>query len=124
MLGIPEHIEAAVLSAAHILTATAVTVHVLLHRRDVGSSVGWIGLAWLSPVVGSLLYVLLGINRVRRRARSLSVPAADEPPRRAATARLRTSRGPRTAARRISRRTFSLAMRWRCWPTATPRTRR
>lgn len=51
--------------------AALVTAHVLLHKRDVAASIGWIGLAWLSPIVGGLLYFLLGINRVRRRARVL-----------------------------------------------------
>jgi cardiolipin synthase len=63
-------------SIAHLALAAGVTLHVLSHNRNPGSAVSWIGLAWLSPVVGSLLYVLLGINRVRRRARSEGI---DEP---------------------------------------------
>jgi cardiolipin synthase len=59
------------LSAVHFALAVAVTGHVLAHKRDPGSAVAWIGLAWLAPVVGSLLYTLLGINRVQRRARSM-----------------------------------------------------
>jgi cardiolipin synthase len=66
------------LSIVHFALAVAVTLHVLAHNRNPGSAVSWIGLAWLSPVVGSLLYVLLGVNRVRRRARSLSGEASDE----------------------------------------------
>ena len=58
------------LSLMHFVLATGVTLHVLAHNRNPGSSVSWIGLAWLSPVVGSVLYLLLGINRVQRRARS------------------------------------------------------
>uniref|UniRef100_UPI002896B0B2 PLD nuclease N-terminal domain-containing protein n=1 Tax=Mammaliicoccus sciuri TaxID=1296 RepID=UPI002896B0B2 len=42
--------------------------HVLLTKRDPSASIGWIGLAWLSPIVGCILYLLLGINRVKRRA--------------------------------------------------------
>ncbi len=55
----------------HVLAAAGVTVHVLLRKRDVGAALGWIGLTWLAPVVGGLLYLLLGINRVRRRAERL-----------------------------------------------------
>jgi cardiolipin synthase A/B len=58
----------AVLSLVHLLLAAGVTGHVLLNKRDPGSAVAWIGIAWLSPVLGSVLYVLLGVNRVRRRA--------------------------------------------------------
>jgi cardiolipin synthase A/B len=58
-------------TGVHVALAASVTVHALTHKRDPGSAVAWIGLAWLSPVVGSALYALLGINRVRRRARGL-----------------------------------------------------
>ncbi|MBV9811864.1 MAG: cardiolipin synthase [Acetobacteraceae bacterium] len=51
-----------------LLLSAAVTVHVLLRKRDVSAAVGWMGLAWLSPVVGSALYFFLGVNRVQRRA--------------------------------------------------------
>ena len=58
----------------HLALAVGVTVHVLLTKREAGSSVAWIGLAWLAPILGSVLYLLLGINRVRRRAQSLRRP--------------------------------------------------
>jgi cardiolipin synthase len=60
-----------ILPIVHFVLAAGVTLHVLMTQRNPSSSVAWIGLAWLSPVVGSVLYVLLGINRVRRRARSM-----------------------------------------------------
>lgn len=62
----------------HVALAAAVTAHALAHKRDPGSAVAWIGLAWLSPVIGSVLYALLGINRVQRRARGLR--ATSSPP--------------------------------------------
>ena len=46
-----------------------VTANVLLNKRDVGSSIGWIGIAWLSPIIGTAIYFLFGVNRVERRAR-------------------------------------------------------
>ncbi len=52
----------------HIVLASAVTMHVLERKRDVAAAIAWIGLAWLSPIVGSVLYVSFGINRVQRRA--------------------------------------------------------
>lgn len=55
-------------AVAHAVAAIAVTLHALLHKRDVRSAIGWIGLAWLSPVLGALLYYAFGINRVKRRA--------------------------------------------------------
>jgi cardiolipin synthase len=58
----------------HLVLAAGVTVHVLLTKREAGSSVAWIGLSWLAPILGSVLYLLLGINRVQRRAQSLRRP--------------------------------------------------
>ena len=45
-----------------------VTFHILMHKEDVPSAIGWIGLVWLAPVVGSVAYIILGINRIRRKA--------------------------------------------------------
>jgi len=56
---------------AHIGAAGLVTVHTLLRKRDVSASIGWIGMAWLAPALGVLLYLGFGINRVQRRARRL-----------------------------------------------------
>ncbi|MEA2852084.1 MAG: hypothetical protein QOE02_2103, partial [Rhodospirillaceae bacterium] len=36
-------------AVAHVAIACAVTVHVLLYKRNVGAAVSWIGIAWLSP---------------------------------------------------------------------------
>ena len=59
------------LSTLHLGLAVGVTSHVLLYKRETNTSAAWIGLAWLTPILGSVLYLLLGINRVRRRAMSL-----------------------------------------------------
>lgn len=47
------------------------SLHVLLYKRNARSAIAWIGLIWLSPLLGALLYPLFGINRVRRRAMEL-----------------------------------------------------
>jgi len=61
------------LAVAHVLAASLVTVHVLLTHREVRSSIGWIGLAWLSPFVGSSIYIAFGVNRVARRATEIGL---------------------------------------------------
>jgi cardiolipin synthase len=63
-----DHIAAQWLTIVHVCLATVVTYHALLRKRDVRSATGWMGLAWLSPIIGSVLYLLLGINRVQRKA--------------------------------------------------------
>ena len=55
----------------HVILAVLVSCHAVLHKEDVRSAFGWIGLAWLSPVVGPALYWAFGINRVNRRATRL-----------------------------------------------------
>lgn len=45
--------------------------HAVLRKRDVRSALVWVGLIWLTPILGTLLYVWLGINRIERRARAL-----------------------------------------------------
>lgn len=59
------------LAAAIPIAQAAAAVHLVLRKRDVRAAVGWMGLIWLVPVVGVILYYLLGINRIRRKARSL-----------------------------------------------------
>ncbi len=49
-----------------------VTLNVLRIKRDIGSAIGWIGLVWLAPITGAILYAMFGINRVRRLAKRLS----------------------------------------------------
>ena len=56
------------LGSAHILLAIVVSAHIVLTKDDVRAAIGWTGLVWLTPVVGSVLYALFGINRIRRQA--------------------------------------------------------
>ncbi|MBV8393585.1 MAG: cardiolipin synthase [Alphaproteobacteria bacterium] len=58
-------------AVAHFAIAGWVTVHVLLYKRNTGSAISWMGIAWLSPFIGGLLYFALGVNRVQRRAQRL-----------------------------------------------------
>ena len=62
------HAWAVLVPVVHTSAAIAVTVHAVLRKRRVSAVIGWIGLAWLAPVVGSLLYLTFGINRIRRSA--------------------------------------------------------
>jgi cardiolipin synthase A/B len=47
--------------------------HALLHKRDTRAATIWIGIVWLLPAIGPLLYLALGVNRIRRRAVKLGV---------------------------------------------------
>jgi cardiolipin synthase len=64
-------LAAAVLSLAVALAASG---HVVLNKRDVRAALGWVGFIWLAPVIGALAYLVLGVNRIRRRAHALRLP--------------------------------------------------
>lgn len=59
------------LSALDVAISLLASGHVILSKRDTRAAIGWIGLIWLSPLVGTVIYWLLGINRISRKARSL-----------------------------------------------------
>ena len=95
---------ALLLSAIHVASAGAVTIHALFRKRDVPAAIGWIGLAWLSPFFGPLLYFGFGINRVKRRARRLRGADDSGPARpRRATVRAGPTGSLQTAVGRITR---------------------
>jgi cardiolipin synthase A/B len=64
-----------VAGALGLALAIVASAHAILYKRDVRAAIGWTGLIWMSPMVGALLYWLLGINRIRRRAARLERPA-------------------------------------------------
>lgn len=59
---------AVLISVAHVVLATGVSAHIILRKDDVRSAIGWVGLVWLAPVVGSIMYMLFGVNRISRQA--------------------------------------------------------
>lgn len=54
---------------AHVVFAIVVVVTILHHRREPTTMLAWVLAATLLPFVGSLAYLILGENRVVRRAR-------------------------------------------------------
>ena len=60
-------------AAFDLLAVLLASSHVLLHKRDVRAATLWIATIWFVPLFGPVLYLVLGVNRVRRRAVSLGV---------------------------------------------------
>ncbi len=54
--------------ALAVVLAALATGHALLYKRESRSIVAWLGFIWLAPVAGPALYLILGINRIKRRA--------------------------------------------------------
>lgn len=61
----------------HVLAVTILAInifasaHAILIKRDTRSTIGWVGLIWLSPVFGAIAYAIFGVNRIRSRASQL-----------------------------------------------------
>jgi cardiolipin synthase len=60
-----------VLAWTIIAINVAASAHAILVKRDNRSTIGWVGLIWLSPVFGAIAYAVLGVNRIRSRASRL-----------------------------------------------------
>jgi cardiolipin synthase len=71
------------LAFAVVVFATLTAGHALLYKRDTRAVIAWVGLIMLVPLAGAILYWMLGVNRVRRRALALR-PHGISPPRDAA----------------------------------------
>ncbi|NDC52918.1 MAG: cardiolipin synthase [Planctomycetia bacterium] len=63
------------LAAAILAINVVASAHAILLKRDTRSTIGWVGLIWLSPVFGAIAYAVLGINRIRSRASRLRAGA-------------------------------------------------
>lgn len=53
------------------LATLLASIHAVLYKRDSRAAALWLGFIWLLPAVGPVLYIALGINRIRRHALSL-----------------------------------------------------
>ncbi|HSH43054.1 MAG TPA: phospholipase D-like domain-containing protein [Arenicellales bacterium] len=60
-----------VLAVLSLVVSAGTSVHILTRRHDPRGVLAWIGLIWLVPIGGALLYVMFGVNRIERRARHL-----------------------------------------------------
>ena len=56
-----------------LLACLFASVHVLLNKRDTRAATLWIACIWFLPLLGPVLYLALGVNRIRRRAILLGV---------------------------------------------------
>ena len=65
-----------IFTIAYLLLSLASTFHILAHKRDTKAAIAWMGLAWLSPFLGSIIYFSFGVNRIQRRATKMEVGSA------------------------------------------------
>jgi len=73
------HLEALLLEiwpylalAFSLFVSGTTSVSAILYKRDPRSAVLWVGFIWLAPVVGAVLFLMFGVNRVRMRAQAFA----------------------------------------------------
>jgi cardiolipin synthase len=64
--------SAEIMALLALLVVLVTMAHILLNKRDARAAAAWTGLVWLVPFFGALIYMVLGVNRIRRRARQLT----------------------------------------------------
>ena len=65
-----------ILELALALVGVLSAGHALLHKRDPRAAWGWVAVCLMFPGIGAALYWLMGVNRIRTRARH---PPASSP---------------------------------------------
>lgn len=59
------------LASLSVVAAILASIHVLLKRGENRTAIGWLGLFWLGyPLIGSLIYLLVGVNSIHREKRA------------------------------------------------------
>jgi cardiolipin synthase len=52
--------------ALSVIAGAAAAIHAAMTKNDVRSAIGWVGVILMSPLFGPFIYLIAGINRVRR----------------------------------------------------------
>ncbi|QDU26955.1 Major cardiolipin synthase ClsA [Anatilimnocola aggregata] len=60
-----------IFAAVDLVVVLVASSHVVLTKRDNRAALGWVGIIWFAPIIGSLLYFTFGVNRIRRKAQRL-----------------------------------------------------
>ncbi len=72
---------ATVFVVIYLTSAVAAALHALLTKPDPRSALCWIAVCWIFPLVGSVLYWILGVNLIRRRGNPQRARPPTESPR-------------------------------------------
>ncbi|WP_429930460.1 cardiolipin synthase [Agrobacterium vitis] len=66
MLDLVSHYWPHLLAVLSTVIGTVAAVHAAMTKRDVRSALSWVGVIILSPIIGTLIYAVAGVNRIRR----------------------------------------------------------
>lgn len=56
-----------ILICLSLLLGVPAAIHAVMTKSDVRAAIGWVGVIILSPILGAVIYGILGINRIRRK---------------------------------------------------------
>ncbi|MFE3837311.1 phospholipase D-like domain-containing protein [Pseudogemmobacter sonorensis] len=67
--------------AVSFVLAVVTAIHAAMTKDEVRAAIGWVGVTLLSPILGPLIYIAAGVNRIRRdkRAQGRSVSGLSHP---------------------------------------------
>ena len=51
-----------------LLLSVLVTGHAVLTKSDSRAAMAWVGFVWLVPLIGAIMYLIFGVNRIRHKA--------------------------------------------------------
>lgn len=66
MLDLAETYWPHILFTISVAAGTAAAIHAAMTKEEVRSAIGWVGVIVLSPIIGAALYLIAGVNRIRR----------------------------------------------------------
>lgn len=66
MLDLAETYWPHILFIISIVAGATAAVHAAMTKEEVRSAIGWVGIIVLSPIIGAALYMIAGVNRMRR----------------------------------------------------------
>ncbi len=60
-----------IVATISLVLMVVATAHVVMYKKDTRAAIGWAGVILMSPILGALVYSVLGINRIQHRAVNL-----------------------------------------------------
>lgn len=66
MISVAEAYWPHILFIFSVVAGAAAAIHAAMTKEEVRSAIGWVGIIILSPIVGAALYLIAGVNRIRR----------------------------------------------------------
>lgn len=56
-----------ILAVLSVVLGLSAAIHATMTKEEVRTAIGWVGVIILSPILGAVIYGILGINRIRRK---------------------------------------------------------